>query len=129
DLKKKAEEEAAEAKADAEKAAKDPQSEEARKAAEKAKGGSKPGPSSLSSVTVDKGASMVETAQAAKVSMPDAMKAALKNHPGKLNSAYLSHDAAGKVFYGIVVKHADGSMTLIYLDPATGKVLGTEMGG
>jgi uncharacterized membrane protein YkoI len=120
----------AEAKADAEKAARAPHSEEARKAKEAAKGEGKPGPSALSSLSVAVNADDQAAVRAARVSLVDAMEAAHRKFPGsKTASAYLSHDSQGRVFYGVVVKDAKGEMTLVYVDPLSGKVLGTEMGG
>jgi hypothetical protein len=133
ETKDKVKEEAAakeEAKADAEIAAKDPHSEEARKAKEAAEGDKAPGPSAKSSVSVAADADNVATAKSAQLTMLEALKLAHKAYPhSKTASAYLTHDGQGHVFFGINVKHKSGEFTLIYLDPATGATLGTEVGG
>jgi uncharacterized membrane protein YkoI len=132
DTKNKAEEAKAaaeEAKSDAEIAAKDPDSEEARKARE-AKEDKKPGIGAKSSLVIAKDADDPATAKAAKLSMGKALYIAGRRMKGtKLASAFLTHDDTGHVFYAVNGKHKNGDFTLIYIDPATGKVLGTEVGG
>jgi uncharacterized membrane protein YkoI len=66
------------------------------------------------------------TAQAAKITKDDASKIALKAVPGKVTDVAMEKKLGKQVYVVEILAQADGVETDVFVDIATGEVVGTE---